>query len=139
LRLELRPYPEVWVEDKGFSLAVHYRQSTEKAEVRRRVLAVARDLTQARAFGGKQVVNVVVDGAPHKGTALAAERDRLNCNWVFFVGDDENDEDAFAMDGKIIPVRIGRKRHSHARYYLRTQAEVDKLLERLVLNASAQH
>jgi trehalose 6-phosphate phosphatase len=75
---------------------------------------------------------VLVDGAPHKGEALAAERDRLKCKWVFYVGDDENDEDAFALDGKIIPVRIGRKRHSHARYYLRSQAEIDTLLEKLV-------
>jgi len=35
------------------------------------------------------VVNLVVDGAPNKGDALAAERDRLGCNWVLYVGDDE--------------------------------------------------
>ena len=90
------------------------------------------NLKQVRVFGGKQVVNLVAEGAPHKGEALAAERDRLGCNWVLYVGDDENDEDAFALDGNVVPVRIGRKRHSHARYYLRTQAEIDKLLELLV-------
>ena len=52
--------------------------------------------------------------------------------WVLYVGDDDNDEDAFALDGNIVPVRIGRKRRSHARYYLHTQAEIDKLLELLV-------
>jgi len=129
---ELGSLPGVWVEDKGLSLAVHYRQSTDKAETRRRILAATRSLKHARVFGGKQVVNVLVDGAPHKGEALAAERDRLKCKGVFYVGDDENDEDAFALDGKIIPVRIGRKRHSHARYYLRSQAEIDTLLEKLV-------
>ena len=79
------------------------------------------------------MVNVVPDKAPNKGEALAAERDRLGCAWVLYVGDDVNDEDAFALEGDIVPVRIGRKRHSHARYYLRTQAEIDKLLELLVL------
>jgi hypothetical protein len=54
------------------------------------------------------------------------------------VGDDENDEDAFSLDGNIVPVRIGRKRRSHARYYLRTQAEIDKLLELLLLDAAAR-
>jgi len=132
---EVGSFLGVWVEDKGLSLAVHYRLSSEKAKVRRRVFALAGKLKQARVFGGKQVINVVVDVAPHKGEALGAERDRLNCQWVLFVGDDENDEAAFAMDGKIIPVRIGRKRDSHARYYLRSQAEIDKLLERLVENA----
>jgi trehalose 6-phosphate phosphatase len=133
LSLELAALPGVWVEDKGLSLTLHYRQSPQKAEARRRILAATRDLKQVRVFGGKQVVNVVPDKAPNKGVALAAERDRLRCNWVLYVGDDENDEDAFALDGNIVPVRIGRKRQSCARYYLRTQAEIDQLLELLVL------
>ena len=133
LELELAALPGVWVEDKGLSLTLHYRQAPQKAEARRRILAATRDLKQVRVFGGKQVVNVVPDKAPNKGVALAAERDRLRCNWVLYVGDDENDEDAFALDGNIVPVRIGRKQRSCARYYLRTQAEIDKLLELLVL------
>ena len=128
----MRRLPGVWVEDKGFSLAVHYRQSAQKAEARRRILAAARDLQHVRVFGGKQVVNLVLDEAPHKGDALAAERDRLRCNWVLYVGDDDNDEDAFALGGNVVPVRIGRKQRSHARYYLRTQAEIDELLALLV-------
>ena len=49
-----------------------------------------------------------------------------------FVGDDENDEDAFALAGNVVPVRIGRKQRSHARYYLRTQTEIDELFDLLV-------
>ena len=78
-------------------------------------------------------MNLVVDRAPDKGEALAAERDRLGSNWVLYVGDDDNDEDAFALDGNIVGVRIGRKQRSRARYYLRAQPEIDKLLELLVL------
>jgi trehalose 6-phosphate phosphatase len=122
----------VWVEDKGLSLAVHYRQSPHETEARRRILSATRNLDQVRVVGGKQVVNLVVNSAPDKGEALAAERDRMRCNWVLYVGDDDNDEDAFALDGNLVGVRIGRKQHSHARYYLRTQAEIDKLLELLV-------
>lgn len=133
LEYELGALPGLWVEDKGLSLAVHYRQSPQKTEARRRILAATRNLRHVRVVGGKQVVNLMVDRAPDKGEALAAERDRLLCNWVLYVGDDENDEDAFALHGNIVPVRIGRKRHSHARYYLHTQAEIDKLLELLVL------
>jgi trehalose 6-phosphate phosphatase len=131
--LNLGAIPGLWVEDKGLSLAVHYRQCRHKTEVRRRILAATRNLDHVHVVGGKQVVNLVEDSAPDKGEALAAERNRLGCNWVLFVGDDENDEDAFALDGNIVPVRIGWKKRSHARYYLRTQAEVDKLLELLVL------
>jgi trehalose 6-phosphate phosphatase len=132
LDLELGSLPGVWVEDKGLSLAVHYRQAAENGDARRRILATARKLERVRVFGGKRVVNLVPEHAPHKGSALAAERDRLGCNWVLYVGDDETDEDAFSLGGNTVPVRIGRKLHSHARYYLRTQREIDRLLEVLV-------
>ena len=133
MELELGPLPGLWVEDKGLSLAVHYRQSPRKAEARRRILRATQNLERVRVFGGKQVVNLVVDGAPNKGVALVSERERLQCNWALYVGDDENDEDAFAIRGNIVPVRIGRSERSKARYYLRTQAEIDKLLELMVM------
>jgi len=132
LEPELDSMPGTWIEKKTFSLAIHYRQALRKAETRRRILAAAGKLKDARVFGGKQVVNVVGKPAPHKGDALTAERDRLNCNWVLYFGDDENDEDAFALRGNMVPVRIGRKQRTHARYYLRTQTEIDELLELLV-------
>lgn len=132
LERQLGSLPGLWMEDKGISLAVHYRQSPRKAEARRLVLAAARKLPDVRVFGGKQVVNLVPISAPHKGDALAAERDRLGCNWVLYVGDDENDEDAFALDGNIVSVRVGRKQRSHASYYLRTQSEIDDLIALLV-------
>jgi trehalose 6-phosphate phosphatase len=132
LERQLGSLPGLWMEDKGISLALHYRQSPHKVQARRLVLAAARELTDARVFGGKQVVNLVPIGAPHKGDALAAERDRLGCNWVLYVGDDDNDEDAFALEGNIVSVRVGRKQKSHASYYLRTQSEVDELITLLV-------
>lgn len=131
MEAELGTVPGLWVEDKGLSLAVHYRQSPQRSEVRRQILRAARSLEGARVFGGKFVVNLTADSAPNKGTVLAAERERLRCNPVLYVGDDVNDEDAFAIGGDIVPVRIGKKLGSHARYYLRTQSEIDVLLERL--------
>ncbi|MEO8026449.1 MAG: trehalose-phosphatase [Bryobacteraceae bacterium] len=128
----LETLPGVWVEDKGLSLAVHYRQSPRKAEARKRITEASASLRQARVYGGKQVVNLVVVGAPHKGKALEAERDRLGCDWAIYVGDDDNDEDAFAVTGNVVGVRVGRKESSHARYYLRSQAEIDDLLGSLI-------
>jgi trehalose 6-phosphate phosphatase len=122
----------VWIENKGLSLAVHYRQASDKPEMRRRILAAAREIRPARVFSGKQVINLTVKNAPHKGLALASERKRLGCDWVLFVGDDENDEDAFSIGGNIIATRVGRKRDSQAEYYLKNQSEIDTLLERLV-------
>ncbi len=132
LEHEFVPLQGTWIEEKESSLAIHYRLCSRKAEARRRILAAAGKLKNVRVFGGKDVVNVMAKLAPHKGDALAAERDRLRCNWVLYLGDDENDEDAFALGGNMVPVRIGRKQRTHARYYLRTQAEIDDLLELLV-------
>jgi len=132
IELELGPVPGLWVEDKGLSLAVHYRQSPRRSEVLRQILKATQNLQRARVFGGKYVVNLVVDGDPHKGTALIAERERLRCDSVLYVGDDRNDEDAFSIGGRTIAVRIGRAWHSRAGYYLHAQSEIDTLLELMV-------
>jgi trehalose 6-phosphate phosphatase len=133
LERELDGVPGVWIEDKGLSLAVHYRQSASPSRARQKIMAATHDLTRVHVFGGKRVVNLTPDSAPRKGTALAEARRRLECEWVLYVGDDENDEEAFALKGNVVSVRIGRASNSHADYYLRSQAEVDVLLEQMVL------
>lgn len=133
LAAELALLPGLWIEDKGFSLAVHYRHSPRKPQTRRMILKAAEKLRHVRVVGGKLVVNLVEEHAPHKGDAVAAERLRLGCDWVLYVGDDDNDEDAFALDGNLVSVRVGKKQHTRAQYYLRAQSEIDALLEKLVL------
>jgi len=118
----------VWIEDKGYSLAVHYRQSVRKTEARRRILAAVDKLRHVRTIGGKLVINLLPADAPDKGTALTAERDSLGCDSVLYVGDDDNDEDAFALKEDIVAVRIGRSANSRAPYYLRRQTEIDALI-----------
>jgi len=132
LELELGTVPGLWVEDKGLSLAVHYRQSPNRSAALRQILRAAQNLAGARVLGGKQVVNLVVDGDPDKGTVLLSERARLRCESVLYVGDDRNDEEAFAIGGRTIAVRVGRALRSQASYYLRTQSEMDTLLELMV-------
>ena len=124
--------PGVWIEDKGISLAVHYRHQPDKRAARRRILRAVQSMEGVRVVGGKQVINLVPAGATHKGHALAAARDRLKCDWILYVGDDDNDEEAFALDGNTVPVLVGRRRASKARYYMRNQSEIDQLLEALI-------
>ena len=124
----------VFIEDKGLSVAVHYRQARKRNLTRRAVLSVAKSLKDVRLVGGKLVVNFLVPDAPHKGLALERERVHFACDTVIYVGDDETDEDVFQIDrpGQVLSIRVGRKRTSAAPYYLRNQAEVDRLLETLV-------
>ena len=62
------------IEDKGCSVAVHYRQAREQDATRRAILAAARSLDDVRIIGGKLAVNLLVPDAPHKGLALERER-----------------------------------------------------------------
>lgn len=134
LRGRLSHFRGVRVEDKTFSVAVHYRRSREKKMARAAILEAAGALGPNRVIGGKQVVNILPLGAPHKGIALERERDRLGCDTAIYVGDDETDEDVFGLDrpGRLLTVRVGPRRASQASYYLRSQQAVDELLSELL-------
>ena len=83
---------------------------------------------------GIEVVNIVPADAPHKGIALERERFRLHCDTAIYVGDDETDEDVFALDqpGRLLSIRVGRKDASRADFYIHAQKDVDALLRLLV-------
>lgn len=140
LQRSLGGLPGVWIEDKALSLSIHYRQSRQKKRARAAIGAAVAPLVAggARLMGGKQVVNVLPQGAPHKGAALERARARLGCDTAIYVGDDDTDEDVFALDqpGRLLGVRVGRRADSHADYYLRGQREIDALL-RLLIRARA--
>jgi trehalose 6-phosphate phosphatase len=141
LSKRLAPFKGVVIEDKSYSLAVHYRKSREKRAARLAVLEAARQLEPLRVIGGHQVVNLLPEGAPHKGIALGAARDRFGCDTALYVGDDETDEDVFARDepGRLLTVRVGHKKSSRASFFLESQGDIDALLEHLLgLRSPAQ-
>jgi trehalose 6-phosphate phosphatase len=122
----------VAVEDKGYSVAVHYRRARSPAEARRRILALAAALPGARVFGGHSVVNLAPAGAPTKADAIERFASRYPPWPVLFVGDDVTDEDGFRSPAVTHPVRVGRPDLTAARYHLASQREVDDLLWCLV-------
>jgi len=130
----LPPVPGLILEDKGVSLAIHYRRARARAEVRRLVLALVALLEGTRIVEGKMVVNLLPANAPNKGTAVVRLRKRLRCESTIYVGDDDNDEDAFALakQGRLLGIRVGRSRCSQAGYFLAAQPDVDDLLAKLL-------
>ncbi len=124
----------VVLEDKGLSLAVHYRAARDRARARRAVIRAVSGLSGARVFGGKAVVNLTPDQAGHKGTALEREMARLRCDRAVYVGDDQTDEDVFSLERqeRLLTVRVGRRLASRAAFCVRDQRQVDALLSRLV-------
>jgi trehalose 6-phosphate phosphatase len=132
LDAELRGAPGVDLEDKGLSVAVHYRRAASRASARRLVLETARRLPDARVFGGRAVVNVVPAGAHDKGAAVAQLLSRVGRPTALYVGDDVTDEDAFRAKGIAVSIRVGRTHLSAAGYYLPAQHSIDELLRALV-------
>lgn len=141
LRDKLRRFRGVAIEDKRFSLAIHYRRETRKQQARAAIAAAARRLGAVRCVGGKQVVNFLPAGAPHKGLALERQLLKSRCNKAMYVGDDDTDEDVFALPrrDRLLTIRVGLKNDSLARYFIRSQREIDRLIRMLVeLRARSQ-
>ena len=125
----------VQLEDKRFSLALHYRLAAD----RRRAVALIEALLDGldpglRRFGGKCVVNVVLADAPDKGDAVVSLVRRAGCRAAVFVGDDVNDEAVFARASPDwLTVRVGRgDRRSRAAFFLADHSEVEVLLDSML-------
>jgi trehalose 6-phosphate phosphatase len=124
----------VEIEDKRYSLAVHYRRSRASAAARAAIEgAIAALPMPTRVVAGKRVVNVLPQGAPHKGIALAELQTLSGTDVALYVGDDVTDEDVFESErpGRLIGVRVGRSPTSAASYFIDDQLQMDELLQRL--------
>jgi trehalose 6-phosphate phosphatase len=125
--------PGVEIEDKGGSLAVHYRASPSPDTARDEIVRLASLLPSARLVPGKFVVNVVPQHAPHKGDALWSLCQQERSEAALYIGDDDTDEDVFSFPrrGRWLTVRVGTG-ESAAAFFLRDQGEIDDLLRALV-------
>lgn len=134
LEIDGRIFDGIEIEDKIYSIAVHYRKSRSKKNAKSLILNSLSELTpSARIILGKCVVNVVPTGAPHKGVALLELMLKADTKAAFYIGDDDTDEDVFALsDPRLFTVRVGKKNTSQAKFYLPRQDEVNDLLEEIL-------
>jgi trehalose-phosphatase len=108
IRPQLAALPGVFVEDKHYSIALHYREAAPAVGV----VAVSRFMDAARAdldagrvrlLPGASVVELLPAVEWHKGRALQWIRDRVESAhgsvFTVYVGDDVTDEDAFRALG----------------------------------------
>jgi trehalose 6-phosphate phosphatase len=125
----------VTVEDKGHSLALHYRLAPDVAAAQALISALLADWGPAvRVFGGKRVVNVVAARAPDKAAAMARLVARTGVTHAVFVGDDVNDEPVFVRAGPgWLTVRVGSDDPaSRAQFFLDDVAQVADMLEEML-------
>ncbi len=131
-RAVVEAHPGLMLEDKGATLAVHYRQAPDLADEVRRALDAAvagRDLMVQR---GKMVAEVK-SAASHKGTAIAAlmRTPPFEGRLPLFMGDDLTDEYGFATTNDLGGCSIkvgGADEPTQARYRLADPQEVRRFM-----------
>ena len=126
--------PGILIEDKRYSLTIHYRNARDKRRAVEAIDRVVAELPDARALGGAEAVSLLPRGAGDKGVALQQACRWFACDSAIYVGDDATDEDAFASPypEKLLTIRVGAEPESGARYHVGSQEEIDMLLQVLV-------
>ena len=120
------------LEDKGLSLALHYRQSENPVLTRAWLHSLIGPVrSEVLVTDGHCVVNILQPHAPGKGDALKTIMLHCRAESALVVGDDDNDEPAFAMAPELaVTVRIApAQTNSRAKFRLDSQHQVDLLLE----------
>lgn len=134
----------VFLEDKGFTLSLHYRLVNKKqiplvqAAFHETVIAYLAG-NKIKIGNGEKVLEIrpAVDWDKGKVALwlLARQKFVLKGKEIFpiYVGDDLTDEDAFkALKNKGATVFVGVPRKSEAKYYLKNPKEVKVLLKRIL-------
>jgi trehalose 6-phosphate phosphatase len=111
-RETLRPFAAAqwpWLEDKGLTVAFHWREAEDEAEAVRELEDVA---GRAEALGlearwGRKVLELRPPVAADKGTAVRALLAKRGLQRALYAGDDTTDLDAFrGLDGLEVAVRV---------------------------------
>jgi trehalose 6-phosphate phosphatase len=90
--------PEAWVEDKGVSVAVHYRSAPDPVRARAALMAALEPVATDAGMvlvEGKRVIELVPADHPMKGGAVERIAGESALEAVLYAGDDVADLDAF--------------------------------------------
>jgi len=136
LRKEMAVFKGAEVEDKKYSVSVHYRNvsAADHDALLRAVKAVLMPYQQADGFVltyGKMVAEIRLNTNWNKGKIVRWLLDRFPGTAPIYLGDDRTDEDAFAVVRPLgLAVLVGEGQgDSQADFFLRDPAEVQKFLE----------
>jgi trehalose 6-phosphate phosphatase len=108
----LRPFASErwpWLEDKGLTVAFHWREAEDEGDARRALEAVAERAEAAglEARWGRKVLELRPPVEADKGTAVRALLAERGLGRALYAGDDTTDLDAFrGLDGLEVAVRV---------------------------------
>ncbi len=123
-----------FVEDKIYSLTIHFRNASLK--IRAKSIAkneAKRLLPEAHILDGKRVVNVIPPNLPDKYLALSTYMEDNHFEKALFVGDDITDNQIFkAKDHRILSVKIGQSKRLNTIWYLQNQKKMGKFVKAIL-------
>lgn len=121
------------VENKLYSLSLHFSKAKKPDEAETFLFQTLKGLQpRPRLMAGKNVVNVIPEGMPHKGDALKSLMTAVGNSHAIFIGDDVTDEDVFEKaDESIFTIAIGTTRPTAARYFIPSQLHMTEVLTQL--------
>jgi trehalose 6-phosphate phosphatase len=134
LTTQLPPERGLVIEQKKYSVTVHFRGVRDGKRVMQSIANAVAQLSDVRTVGGARAINLLPAGGANKGVAVQKARRMFACDTVIYVGDDATDEDAFASapPERLLAIRVGGRGATRARYRLRSQREIDALLRELL-------
>ncbi len=130
-------FPGAWVQDKGLSISVHYRQMNRPdisnlLEVVRKVASPYLNSQKIVLRSGKMVLEIRPAVDWHKGKAvgwLANQMSQICAEpLLIYLGDDDTDEDVFAAWPEAITVSVGKNPNTLANYSVHDPNEVHAFL-----------
>jgi trehalose 6-phosphate phosphatase len=138
LSRERRIATGVVVENKGNSLALHYRLAPDRNAAFGILLELCRELApEAQFIGGKCVLNLLPASEFGKGYALERLIEASGAHGALYAGDDLNDEDVFRLRRPdVLSVRIERDASSAAEFFLPHRLDLVHLLDELLRRIS---
>ena len=111
-REALRPFAAEdwpWLEDKGLTVALHWREAPDEAAAERSLQLVAARAKEVglEARWGRKVLELRPPVAADKGTAVRFLLEQRGLQRALYAGDDTTDLDAFrGLDGLEVGVRV---------------------------------
>jgi trehalose 6-phosphate phosphatase len=123
----------VRIEDKGYSVTLHFRGVPNRDRAVAAIEAAVQALPGISILHGKEAINLLPHGRGHKGMALAQARDVFACHHAIYVGDEDTDEAAFATGGhRTLAIRVEPSERSQAKYHIGSQLDIDRFLRTLL-------
>jgi trehalose 6-phosphate phosphatase len=139
LKNNLKDIRGVFIEDKRYTLSIHFR-NIEKKDIHSMKLIINDVLGSCghryRISRGKKVIEIRPKTLWGKGRSISKILNEYpnTRRWLrIFIGDDITDEDGFkALGPGGISIRVGRSRNTEARFYVNNTHEVIRLLKALL-------